>query len=46
MMAHWQQVGMSIFVDVIAVGCVPVIIWQGVKMVKELLPDIKKEMKR
>ena len=23
----------------------PVIVWQGIKMVKELLPDIKEEMK-
>ena len=46
MMAHWQQVGMSIFVDAILVVVIPVIVWQGIKMVKELLPDIKKEMKR
>ena len=46
MMAHWQQVGMSIFVDAILVIVIPVIVWQGIKMVKELLPDIKEEMKR
>ena len=46
MMAHWQQVGMSIFVDAILVLVIPVIVWQGIKMVKELLPDIKEEMKR
>ena len=45
-MAHWQQVGMSIFVDAILVVVIPVIAWQGIKMVKELLPDIKEEMKR
>ena len=45
-MAHWQQVGMSIFVDAILVVVIPVIVWQGIKMVKELLPDIKEEMKR
>ena len=45
-MAHWQQVGMSIFVDAILVIVIPVIVWQGIKMVKELLPDIKEEMKR
>ena len=45
-MAHWQQVGMSIFVDAILVLVIPVIVWQGIKMVKELLPDIKEEMKR
>jgi hypothetical protein len=46
MMAHWQQIGMSIFVDAILVIVIPVIVWQGIKMVKELLPDIKEEMKR
>ena len=45
MMAHWQQVGMSIFVDAILVVVIPVIVWQGIKMIKELLPDIKEEMK-
>ena len=45
-MAHWQQVGMSIFVDAILVLVISVIVWQGIKMVKELLPDIKEEMKR
>lgn len=45
-MAHWQQIGMSIFVDAILVIVIPVIVWQGIKMVKELLPDIKEEMKR
>ena len=46
MMAPWQQVGMSIFVDAILAVVIPVIVWQGIKMVKELLPDIKEEMKR
>lgn len=46
MMAHWQQVGMSIFVDAGLVVGIPVLVWQGIKMVKELLSNIKEEMKR
>ena len=42
-MAHWQQVGMSIFVDAILVVVIPVIVWQGIKMVKELAAGIREE---
>ena len=45
-MAHWQQVGMSIFVDATLVVAIPVLVWQGIKMVKELRNEIKEEMKR
>lgn len=42
-MAHWQQVGMSIFVDAGLVVAIPVLVWQGIKMVKELRNEIKRE---
>jgi len=46
MMAHWQQICMSIFVYALGVVFIPILIWQGRLMVKELAEAIKEELKR
>jgi Sec-independent protein secretion pathway component TatC len=43
--AHWEVVGMRIFTTVGLVVLVPIIIWQLKKVVQELAPDIKRELK-
>jgi hypothetical protein len=46
MMPHWLQIGVSVFVYGIGVVFIPILIWQGRLMVKELAEAIKEELKR